>query len=193
MADLRCRRRGRVRAKIVGLILAALLLADSAGAAIAQAAPRPDLSGRWLLNRALSENGEAKLEAAGAARSGIHGMLGSMLGGRRAEMEEMRRLVLRAPSSLIVRQNANRIVLSDGEGPPRTLVADGRSVNIDGREVLTRWEGTRLSADTTIGGGKVTMTYQRPSGAQLIVTTSADTRRGHQVSVRRVYDAAGER
>jgi hypothetical protein len=143
MADLRCRRRGQVRAKTAGLILAALLLADSAGAAIAQATPRPDLSGRWLLNRALSENAEAKLEAARAAQSGIHGMLGSMLGGRRAEMEEMLRLVLHAPPSLIVRQNANRIVLSDGEGPPRTLVADGRSVNIDGREVLARWDGAR--------------------------------------------------
>lgn len=66
----------------------------------------------------------------------------------------------------------------------------GRKEKVNGRDVLTKWDGQRLISETTVGDTKVTDTYERsPSAPQLIVTTRMDMR-GHGVSVRRVYDAA---
>lgn len=75
----------------------------------------------------------------------------------------------------------------------RTLTANGRKKKVNGRDVLTKWDGQRLISETTVGDAKVTDTYERSASApQLILTTRMDMR-GHGVSVRRVYDPASLR
>lgn len=63
---------------------------------------RPDLSGRWQLNRERSENAEAKLERAQTSQAGGHGPgrhLGGLFGGGLvAQMKQARDLFLYRPS-----------------------------------------------------------------------------------------------
>lgn len=154
---------------------------------------RPDLSGRWQLNRELSENAQAKLERMQSAQGSGHGP-GRHGGGRNAQMEEARGLVLSAPSSFVVMQDGDRIVLTDSDGRVRTLTANARKEKVNGRDVQTKWDKHRLVSQTSLSNGKVTETYERLTNApQLIVTTNLDMRRGHEVSVRRVYDAESPR
>lgn len=155
---------------------------------------RPDLSGRWQLNRELSENAEEKLERMqssqghGPGRHGLGGLFGRLFGG--GDMEEARRMVLNAPSSLTLTQDGDRIVLTGSDGRARTLTANSRKEKVNGRDVLTKWDGERLVSETMVGDAKVTETFERSASAsQLVVTTRMDMR-GHGVSVRRVYDAA---
>ena len=101
-------------------------------------------------------------------------------------------MVLNAPSSFTLTQEEDRIVLT-AEGRPRTLRANGRKEKVNGRDVLTKWDGPRLVSETSFGDATVTDTYERSAAApQLIVTMRIDMR-GHGVSVRRVYDAESVR
>ncbi len=154
---------------------------------------RPDLSGRWQLNRELSENAQAKLERMQSAQGSGHGP-GRHGGGRNAQMEEARDLVLNAPASLVLTQDGDRIVLTGSEGRLRTLTANDRTEKVNGRDVRTKWDEHHLVSETSVGDVKVTETYERSTNApQLIVTTKVVMRRGHEVSVRRVYDAESPR
>ena len=158
---------------------------------------RADLAGRWELNQKLSENAQEKVDRMqssqghGPGRHGLGGLFGRLFGG--GDMEEARRMVLNAPQSFTLTQTGDRIVLTGSDGRSRTLTANGRKEKINGRDVVTRWDGPRLVSETSVGDAKVTDTYERsPNAAQLILTTRMDMR-GHGVSVRRVYDAAGAR
>src|SRR5262245_26401170 len=152
----------------------------------------PDLSGRWQLNAELSENAEPKLEAVHSGQSGGHGPgrhVGGLFGGGPsvAQMEEARDLLLNAPPWFVVRQDGERVVLTDNSGRVRTLTANGRKESMNGREVLTRWDQDRLTSEISLGHAKVIETYERGTNGQLIVTTNLDMR-GRDVSVRRVYE-----
>jgi hypothetical protein len=156
---------------------------------------RPDLSGRWRLNGELSENAEAKLERMQSQSSGGHGAarhggLGGLFGGsQQSEMEEAGGLFLNAPQWFEVRQDGDRIALSDSGGHVRTLNANGRKEKIDGRDVRTKWDKQRLVSEISVGSVKVTETYERSTDStQLIVTTKLDMH-GREMSVRRVYEA----
>jgi hypothetical protein len=160
---------------------------------------RPDLSGRWRLNGELSEDAEAKLErmpsqSSGGHGAGRHGGLGGLFGGpQQSEMDEARHLLLDAPSWFVVRQDGERIVLTDSGGHVRTLNADGRKEKVDGRDVRTKWDKQRLVSEISMGSAKVTTTYERSSDStKLIVTTTMDMH-GREISVRRVYEADGLR
>ena len=157
---------------------------------------RADLAGRWELNVQLSENAQQKVDRMQSSQGhgpGRHfgGLFGRLFGG--GDMEEARRMVLNAPQSFTVTQTGDRIVLTSSNGRSRTLTANGRKEKIDGRDVVTKWDGQRLVSETSLGDAKVTEMYERsPNAPQLILTTRMDMR-GHGVSVRRVYDAAGAR
>lgn len=161
---------------------------------------RPDLSGRWQLNRELSENAQAKLEHMQSSQGGGHGpgrhggVFGRWFGGGHSgQMEEARSRFLNAPASFTVRQDGDRIVLTESDGRVWTLTANGRMMEVDGRDVRTRWDKHRLVSEISLNGTKVIETYERSTNApQLIVTTKMDMR-GHEVSVRRVYDAERRR
>jgi len=157
--------------------------------------PRPDLAGRWRLNRELSENAEAKLEGMRSQSSGGHGFGrhggsgGSSGGAQQGQMEEARSLLLDAPQSFVLTLNGERIVLTESTGRVRTLVASGRKEKIDGRDVRTKWDNGRLVTETSLASAKVTDTYERLGNPpQLIVTTKMEMH-GRELSVRRVYDA----
>ena len=102
-------------------------------------------------------------------------------------------MVVNAPQSFTLTQTGDRIALVASNGRSRTLTANGRKEKIDGRDIVTKWDGQRLVSETSLGDAKVTEMYERsPNAPQLILTTRMDMR-GHGVSVRRVYDAAGAR
>lgn len=158
---------------------------------------RADLAGQWELNRQLSENAQEKVDRMqssqghGPGRHGLGGLFGRLFGG--GDMEEARRMVLNAPQSFALTQTGDRIVLTSGDGRSQTLTANGRKEKVNGRDVVTKWDGPRLVSETSVGDAKVIQTYERsPTGSQLILTTRMDMR-GHGVSVRRVYDSAAAR
>lgn len=156
---------------------------------------RADLAGRWELNVPLSENAQQKVDRMQSSQGhgpGRHfgGLFGRLFGG---DMQEARRMVVNAPQSFTLTQTGDRIALVASNGRSRTLTANGRKEKIDGRDVVTKWDGQRLVSETSLGDAKVTEMYERsPNAPQLILTTRMDMR-GHGVSVRRVYDAAGAR
>ena len=185
---------------IAGLMLFLVTVASFAGRSHASTQEREpmraDLAGRWELNVPLSENAQQKVDRMQSSQGhgpGRHfgGLFGRLFGG--GDMEEARRMVLNAPQSFTVTQTGDRIVLTRSDGRSRTLTANGRKEKIDGRDVVTKWDGQRLVSETSLGDAKVTEMYERsPNAPQLILTTRMDMR-GHGVSVRRVYDAAGAR
>jgi hypothetical protein len=126
--------------------------------------------------------------------AGRHGGLGGLFGDpQQSEMEEARSLLLNAPLWFVVKQDGERIVLTDSGGHVRTFNANGRKEKIDGRDVRTKWDKQRLVSEISLGGAKVTETYERlVDSTQLIVTTKMDMH-GRDVSVRRVYEAEGLR
>jgi hypothetical protein len=154
---------------------------------------RADLSGRWQINRELSENAQQKIDRIqssqghGPGRHGLGGIFGRLFGG--GDMQEARRMLLDAPTSFTLAQDGNRIVLTGSDGRVRMLTANGQKEKLNGRDLLTKWDGPRLVSETTIGDVRVTDTFEHSATArQLIVTTRMDMRE-HGVSVRRVYDA----
>jgi hypothetical protein len=148
------------------------------------AAGRPDLTGQWQLNRELSDDAQAKFASMGGG--GQHG------GGRGHEVEETRNLIVNAPTRLVVAQDDQKVVLTEPNGHVRTLPTNNRKVKIDGRDVQTRWENSRMVSEITIENMKIVETYERsPSGRQMIVTVGMEMH-GQQMSFRRVYDPVGK-
>jgi hypothetical protein len=146
---------------------------------------RPDLTGQWQLNRDLSDDAQGKFASIGGG--GHHGG-----GGPGRGMEEIRNLLVNAPTRLVVAQDDQQVVLTEPNGHVRTLLTSNRKVKIDGRDVQTRWENSRMVSETTIGNTKLVETYERsPSGRQLIVTVGMEMH-GQQVGFRRIYDLVGK-
>ncbi len=161
--------------------------------------PPPDLTGRWQLNRELSENAEAKLEALHSSQGGGHrpppGMhgLGGLFGGGKDETEQARDMFLHRPTSFVVKQDDDRIELTDSDGRVRVFTANGRKEKVNGRDVRTKWDKGFLVSEISLANATVTETYERVTTApQLIVTTKMGMG-GQDVSVRRVYDAESPR
>lgn len=92
-------------------------------------------------------------------------------------------------------QDGERIVMTDSSnGRVRTLTANGRKVKVDGRDVQTKWDQNRLVSEVSLRNGKMTETHEHVNnGPRLVVTRKVDIGRGHEVSVRRVYDADSPR
>lgn len=154
---------------------------------------RPHLSGRWQVNRALSENAEAQLERAQSPQgghrppAGLHGLAG--LFGGHDETEQAREAFLHRPSSFVVTQDDERIVVTDSNGRVRALTATGRPEKVDGRDVRTTWDKGLLIVETSFGTVTVAETYERPPNASQLAVTTRMAMGGREVSVRRVYDA----
>ena len=173
----------------VAAVVSAWAVAGISVAAQAGAAGRLDLSGQWQLNRDLSEDAQAKFASMGGG-GGHHG--GGQPGAQGQGMEEIRDRLLNAPTRLVVAQDDQKVVLTDDDGHVRTLPTNNRKVQIDGRDVRTKWQNNRLISETTIGDAKLVESYERsPDGRQLIVTVGAEMQ-GERMSVRRVYDALKE-
>jgi hypothetical protein len=159
----------------------------------------PDLSGRWQLNRELSENAEAKLESMHGSQDGGHRPpagghgLGGLFGGGKDETEQARDMFLHRPTAFVVNQDGDRIELTDSDGRVRVLTANERKEKVNGRDVRTKWDKGSLVSEISLANAKVIETYERVATApQLIVTTKMEMG-GRDVSVRRVYDAESPR
>ena len=166
--------------------------------AVAQDDPlRPDLAGHWELNRELSENAQTALERMHSSQSDGHGpgrhggFLGRLFGGGHdSQTEEARARFLNAPTSFTLKQESDRIMLTESDGRARTLTANGRKERVNGRDVQTRWDKDRLVTETSLGNAKITETYERSTNLPRLTVTTKMEMRGHDVSVRRVYEAA---
>src|SRR5207245_2540991 len=144
---------------LVALVSGALL-----GSAIwmPQAAPRPDLSGRWTYNAGQSDNPRSLMQRPDSA-GGRPGMEGA--GGRGA--------------------------VGGGFRGGRGGFGGGRGGGGD-VQIKAQWQGNDLVVERKVsGGGKVTEDYLRSQdGKQLYVIVSFDGGRGRTIDFRRVYDAA---
>src|SRR6516164_1586128 len=128
----------------VAAVVSAWAVAGISVAAQAGAAGRLDLSGQWQLNRDLSEDAQAKFASMGGG-GGHHG--GGQPGAQGQGMEEIRDRLLKAPTRLVVAQDDQKVVLTDADGHVRTLPTNNRKVQIDGRDVRTKWQNNRLISE----------------------------------------------
>jgi hypothetical protein len=184
-------RTGRLARLLLMAIVAGLVTGTGVGAERRDAQSRPDLAGRWTLNRELSEDAEAKLQSFHAVQAGGgHGFARHLGGGRKASpMNDLREALLRVPAWFTVAQSADRIVVTDDDGRVRTLAVHGRREKVNGRDVRTRWDDNRLVSETSLGNVTVIEAYERaPDAPQLVVTTTAEMN-GQVLNVRRVYAA----
>jgi hypothetical protein len=100
------------------------------------------------------------------------------------------------PKYLAITQQENQIVITD-DSHTLTLYPDGKKhsgKDEDGKKTSTKtqWQGDELVAETRMGSGRLTDTYQLSSdGKQLIVISRyEDFSLAGNLSIRRVYDVA---
>lgn len=192
------------------IALAGMALAAS----MAASPPPPSLAGKWVLNRAQSEDAREKMREAGGGRrpGGFGGGPGGMGGGRggggfggrgggmggrdggpsRDDRGGMRTF-FQPPETLAITQSADEIAVDDGQAVHR-LHPDGRKTKADNGDVeqTTRWSGAELIVESKSSRGpRMTTAYLLvPEKRQLLVTSRLEGRFGDPVTVRRVYDAA---
>jgi hypothetical protein len=168
-----------------------------------QAAVIPDLSGKWSMNRTLSEDARSKLEKAFPTLGtvGPHGGdKGTQADARDTEREQARRRIealIEASEMLDITQINQELTIVEGNLRERKFYTDGRPFErLDRRGNMTtiraRWRGSRLVVETRLAdGGKFTESYElSPGGEQLFVTvTSQDSRLKQPLVIHRVYDA----
>ena len=168
-----------------------------------QAAVIPDLSGKWSMNRELSEDAKAKLERVFPTLStvGPHGGdKGTHADARDTEREQVRRRIealIEASETLEITQINQELTVVEGNLRERKFYTDGRPFERQDRRgnmttIRARWRGPRLVVDTKLAdGGKFTESYElSPRGEQLFVTvTSQDPRLKQPLVIHRVYDA----
>jgi hypothetical protein len=181
--------------------LALLLLVTVMGPI--QAAALPDLSGKWSMNRELSEDAKAKLEKVFPTLGQVAprgGDKGTQADARDAEREQARRRIealIEASETLDITQINQELTVVEGNLRERKLYTDGRPFERQDRRgnmttIRARWQGQRLVVDTSLpDGGKFTESYElSPGGEQLFVTvTSQDRRLKQPLVIHRVYDA----
>ena len=99
------------------------------------------------------------------------------------------------PKYLKIIQGADQIVISDDSDYTHTLYPDGKKhqeKDANGRKISTKtaWQGDELIAETNMGSGKLTETYQVSSdGKQLIVVSRYENSSlSVPLSIRREYD-----
>ncbi len=168
-----------------------------------EAAVIPDLSGKWSMNRELSEDAKTKLEKAFPTlvtvgpRGGDKGTQGEA---RDTEREQARRRIealIEASETLDITQINQELTVVEGSLRERKFYTDDRPFQrLDRRGNMTtiraRWRGERLVVDTRLAdGGKFTESYElSPGGEHLFVTvTSQDPRLKQPLIIHRVYDA----
>jgi hypothetical protein len=126
------------RATLVALVAIVLV---SARVTTEPASSRPDLSGRWQLNTALSENAQAKLERLHASASGHGpGRHGGGSVGPSAQMSEMRARLLNPAAWFVLTRDGDRITVTESDGHVLGMTANGEKARIGDHDVRTRWD-----------------------------------------------------
>jgi len=171
----------------------------------------PDLSGRWQLNKELSEDAHEKLRQSLEKRRGGYGPAPGMGGpyssgaGRLGlppaqsgddEPDESTRAILDPADELVIFQGQPEIVLDEKFSRRRTLHADGRKYKAENgaAEVKAEWKEGRLLVETRgLRGRKTNESWElNTTGKRLTATYKLSPGNGPSVTVKRVYDRAGE-
>jgi hypothetical protein len=100
------------------------------------------------------------------------------------------------PVDLTITDTPGEVVFSDADGALRIVHPDGRKTKIDGGgETEARRDAHGLLVErTTSSGAKISETYSLlPDGTLQVLARLDNPRRGHGVSVRRVYVPAPAR
>jgi hypothetical protein len=192
---------------VAGLGPARAAMADEKGAAVSSA---PDLSGRWQLNKELSDDAHEKMrQPTGRQRGGYGpgpGMLGPGSGSGRLglppsgggddDSDESLHAILDPAEELSIFQGQPDIVLDEKFVRRRTLHADARKYKAENgaAEVKAEWKEGRLVIETRgFRGRKTTETWERnASGKRLTALVKLATGNGPTVTIKRVYDRVGE-
>ncbi|HVO09806.1 MAG TPA: hypothetical protein VMX54_03545 [Vicinamibacteria bacterium] len=178
-----------------------------------RAAAAPDLSGSWRLDKARSDDAHQKVRELvpppdGGGRPPGMGMPGGpgMGGGGRMgpppgldpgeDPAEARHAILDPAEQLAVYQGETEIVIDERSVRRRTLHADGRKYKAaDGAsEVKAEWKQGRLVVETRgFRGRTTTETWALSEGGRVLTcAVKLETGFGPAVTIRRVYDRAGD-
>lgn len=167
-----------------------------------------DLSGRFRLNEAESEDARQKMgQAMEGRRRGGPGMggpregrpPGAPGGGRRPGGAEGGvggpdgfATMLHAPKGMTLTHTSAEIAVLEDDGRLRSLHPDGRTYRAEGGsvEVKARWDGARLVVESTSPQRpKLTETWALdPASGKLTIDTSLKSPGRERLTVRRVYD-----
>jgi hypothetical protein len=154
----------------------------------AEKAPKKaaDLSGRWILNKELTDDAREKMREAAEGRrgGGPGGGPPPMEPGGGGEPAE----------ELAITQTEPEIVIDEKFGRVRTLHPNGKSYKTENgaADLKTEWKDGRLLAETkNTRGGKLIETWELiPDRSRLIVNVRFEGGFGPAVSLKRVYDRA---
>jgi hypothetical protein len=180
-----------------------ILLATPGGRALAGGPS--DLSGRWKLNRDLSDDPREKMREAGRGGGPTRGVRGGFGGGRRGrfggareapEGDEDRRLPFdpEAVETLSIVHHDRELRITDAVGREHALFTDGRKTQEERSagtvKMRAEWrDGHVVVTSVPEHGPKIVETYAvTADGSAMTVTTKIENR-GRAFEYRRVYDA----
>jgi hypothetical protein len=174
-------------------------------------AAAPDLSGRWLLNKDLSDDAHEKVRQSMERPRGGYGPgpstigPGSAGGGRLGlppptagddDPGESMQAIFNPAEELSIYQGQPDIVIDEKFSRRRTLHADGRKYKADNgsSEVKTAWKESRLVVETRgFRGRKTTETWElNTTGTRLTALVKLESGYGKPVTIKRVYEKAGD-
>jgi len=182
---------------------------------VRSAAPLPDFSGSWTLNRSLSElptdvgfgvdlpvavaNGTLESEGRRGRGAGSEGPLPNRIPPPQsqeavAKQDELVAEVRNPPASLTIAQNATGISITDADGRKRLFHTNGAKevLMLDAGPVDTvaKWNGSTLAIEYTLDKDRqLRYTYEASSPSQLKVRAQMMLRRRGGI-ITRVYDKA---
>ncbi len=172
----------------------------------------PDLSGRWLLNKQLSDDAHEKMRQSMERPRGGYGPgpttmgpgpggggrlgLPPPTGGDDDPGESSMHAILEPAEEVTIFQGQPEIVIAEKFSRRRTLHADGRKYKADNgtSEVKTAWKEGRLVVETRgFRGRKTTETWElNTTGTRLTALVKLESGYGKPVTIKRVYDRAGD-
>ena len=171
----------------------------------------PDLSGRWLLNKDLSDDAHEKVRQSMERPRGGFGPgpstigAGSAGGGRLGlppptagddDPGDSMQAVFNPAEELSIYQGQPEIVIDEKFSRRRTLHADGRKYKSDNgtSELKTEWKESRLVVETRgFRGRKTTETWElNTTGKRLTALVKLESGYGKPVIIKRVYERAGD-
>lgn len=173
-----------------------------------KATAAPDLSGRWLLNKDLSDDAHQKVRQSMERPRGGYGpgTIGPSSGGAGRlglpppaagdDSDESLHAILDPADELSIYQGQPEIVIDEKFSRRRTLHADGQKYKADNgaSEVKAEWKEGRLVVETRgFRGRKTTETWElNTTGKRLTALYKLASSNGPPVTVKRVYDRVGD-
>jgi len=177
------------------------------------AAAVPDLSGAWQLDKGRSDDARQKMRdvaqpPGGSARPpgmGTPGGPGMGGGGRMGpppgidrgdDSAAALRPILDPAEQLALYQGQPEVVIDEKSVRRRTLHADGRKYKADdgASEVKTEWKQGQLVVETRgFRGRRTTETWELSEGGRVLTcTVKVENSLGPALTIKRVYDRAGD-